>query len=48
MKLQLSMVTHERDNLKNIVNELKETKNNEVGNQEVGGNTKLVQVDICL
>ena len=41
---KLSMVTDERDNLKNIVKELKKSKNSEAGDQEASGTGTLVQV----
>lgn len=42
--LQLSMVTDERDSLRNIVNELKKSNSGVAGNQEASGTGVVIQV----
>ena len=42
------MVTDERDNLRNVVNELRKSKSGESGNQEATGTGTLLQVVVVL
>ncbi|XP_024023565.1 mitotic spindle checkpoint protein MAD1 isoform X2 [Morus notabilis] len=49
IQTMLTMVTDERDNLRNIVNELKKSNSGEAGNQEASGTGTLIQgLESCI